>query len=203
VTERAIAASSRPPPYDGVLAVIQRVSISQRADNGYNWEHRRNCTMLILTRALDQGVTARNATPRQLFLSHARSYKLDREIAAGAAPESSPLRALRAQILVRPSFRRILARRVEQLLEEATGPPPRVAGCRTVPWSTQILEATGALQMLIDRLQAPAPVPSRGVAGVRVLLTDGAGPLYYPGANDDLGLVVLKIVEQLEPLTNW
>ncbi|MCW2826246.1 MAG: hypothetical protein JWQ91_3163 [Aeromicrobium sp.] len=186
----------------GVLVVIQRVSIFQRADNSYNGEHRRNCTMLILTRALDQGVTARNATPRQFFLSHARGYKLDREIAAGAAPESSPLRALRAQILVRPSFRRTLARRVEQLLEEA-GPPPRVAGCRMAPWSTRILEAAGALQMLIDRLQAPAPVPARGVAGVRVLLIDGAGPLYYPGANDHLGLVVLEIVEQLEPLTNW
>lgn len=187
----------------GVLVVIQRVSIFQRADNSYNGgEYRRNCTMLILTRALDQGVTARNATPRQFFLSHARGYKLDREIAAGAAPESSPLRALRAQILVRPSFRRTLARRVEQLLEEA-GPPPRVAGCRMAPWSTRILEAAGALQMLIDRLQAPAPVPARGVAGVRVLLIDGAGPLYYPGANDHLGLVVLEIVEQLEPLTNW
>ena len=159
--------------------------------------------MLILTRALDQGVTARNVTPGQLFLSHARSYKLDREIAAGAAPESSPLRAIRAQALVRPSFRRTLARRVEQLLDEATGPPPRVAGCRIVPRSTRILEAAGALQMLIDRLRAPAPVPARGVAGVRVLLTDGAGPLYYPGDNDDLELVVLEIVRQLEPLNNW
>ena len=159
--------------------------------------------MLILTSALEQGVTATNVTLRLLFLSHARSHKLDREIAAGVAAESSPLRALRAQILVRPSFRRTLARRVELLLEEATGPPPRVAGSRIVPRSTRILEAAGALQMLIDRLQAPAPVPARGVAGVTVLLTDGAGPLYYPGDNDDLGLAVLEIVKQLDPLTNW
>jgi hypothetical protein len=160
--------------------------------------------MLILINALDQGVTTRTATPWERCVSHVRAYKLDHDIAAGASPESSALLALRAQALVRPAMRQRLARSLEQLLEEATpghGPQPwrlrvRVRGDR-------ILGAADALQILIDRLLAPAPVPARGMAGVRILLTDGAGPLYYPSNNDNLSAHVLEIIEQVEPLDSW
>lgn len=160
--------------------------------------------MLILINPLDQGVTTRTATPWECLVSHVRAYTLDHDIAAGAFPESSPLLALRAQALVRPALRHALARSVEQLLEEAArGHAPKPAGLRIPVRRDRILEAADALQMLIDRLLASVPVPARGVAGVRILLTDGAGPLYYPGDSDDLNTLVLEIVEQLGPIHSW
>jgi hypothetical protein len=160
--------------------------------------------MLILINALDQGVTTRTATPWEQFVSHIRAYKLDHDIAAGASPESSALLALRAQALVRPAMRQRLARSLEQLLEEAApGHGPQPSGLQVRVRRDRILGAADALQILIDRLLAPAPAPARGVAGLRILLTDGAGPLYYPSDNDNLSAHVLEIVEQLEPLDSW
>lgn len=160
--------------------------------------------MLILIDALDQCVTTKAATSWERIVSHVRAYKLDRDLAAGASPESSALLALRAQTLVRSSMRRSLARSIEQLFEEATrGCTPGFAGARIPIRRNRIMAAADALQMLIDRLVMPGPVPARGVAAVRVLLTDGAGPLYYPGSNDDLPAVVLNLVEQLELLNSW
>ena len=160
--------------------------------------------MLIMIDALDQGVTTRTATPWEQFVSHVRAYKLDQDIAAGASPESSALFAIRAQALVRPAMRQRLARSLEQLLDEAApGHEPQPSGLRVRVRRDRILGAADALQILIDRLLAPSPVPARGVAGVRILLTDGAGPLYYPSDNDNLSARVLEIVEQLEPLDSW
>jgi hypothetical protein len=166
--------------------------------------HRPDYTMLILINALDQGVTTRTATPWEQFISHVRAYKLDHDIAAGASPESSALLALRAQALVRPAMRQRLARSLEHLREGAEPRPgPQPSGLRVRVRRDRILGAADALQILIDRLVAPAPVPARGVAGVRILLIDGAGPLYYPSDNDNLSAHVLEIVEQLEPLDSW
>ena len=41
------------------------------------------------------------------------------------------------------------------------------------------------------------------MALVQVLLTDGAGPLYYGGGSDDLRAVILDAVEHLAPLSGW
>lgn len=159
--------------------------------------------MLILINAVDQGVTTRTVTPWEQFVSHVRTCKLDHDIAAGASPESSALLALRVQALVRPAMRQRLARCLEQLLEEAApGHGPQPSGLPVRVRRDRILDAADALQILIDRLlaPAPAPVPARGVAGLRILLTDGAGPLYYPSDNANPSAQVLEIVEQLEPL---
>jgi hypothetical protein len=41
------------------------------------------------------------------------------------------------------------------------------------------------LEEVADRLIGDEPLDSRGLAQLRLLLSDGAGPLYYrPGAND-------------------
>lgn len=160
--------------------------------------------MLILIDDLDQSVTTKSATPVERIVSYLRASKLDREIASGASPEATVSLALRAQALVRPSMRRALARRVEELLEEATsGRTQQFAGVRISVPRDRILDAADALQTLVDHLRAAGPVPARGVALVRVLLTDGAGPLYYPDGIDDLTAIILDAVQQLEPLSSW
>jgi hypothetical protein len=160
--------------------------------------------MLILIDGLDQCVTTKAATPWEWFVSHVRAAGLDRDLAAGASPDACALLALRAQVLVQPSMRRLLARRVRQVLAEATGEDAlRFLDPRIPIQRNRVVDAADALQALIECLLLPGPLPARGVAMARLVLTDGAGPLYNPSAADDLRARVLAAVEQLEPLSNW
>jgi hypothetical protein len=160
--------------------------------------------MLILIDDLDQCVTTKAATPWEWFVSRVRATRLDRDIAAGVSPDSSPVLALRAQALVQPSMRRLLAGRVRQVLTEATGDDAlRFLDPRIPVQRDRVVDATDALRSLIERLLLPGPVPARGVAVARLVLTDGAGPLYNPSCPDDLRARVQAAVEQLEPLSNW
>lgn len=160
--------------------------------------------MLILLVDVDGCVASRNATLVERIVSLVRASRLGRDLAAGVAPEANATLACRAQALVRPSMRRELASSVQQLLREAARRPTRgFAGARVPIRHDRVLAAADTLELLVDRLLAPGPVPARGVARVRVLLTDGAGPLYYPGCSDDLPAVALDALEQLEPLHSW
>jgi hypothetical protein len=62
-----------------------------------------------------------------------------------------------------------------------------------------VLDAAGELDALGDRLLSPDPVAARGVAQVRVLLTDGTGPLYRRGATEDLRAAVTRALASLQP----
>lgn len=160
--------------------------------------------MLILLDDVDQCVTPRGATAWQRLACHLRAGKLDRDLAGGASPDASAALALRAQALVRPSKRRALARSVQKLVEEATwGGAPHPTEARIPIRRDRIVDAADALQVLIDCLLMPGPLPARGVAQVNVLLTDGAGPTYYSGDTDDLRASVLHAAEALEPLSSW
>jgi hypothetical protein len=90
---------------------------------------------------------------------------LDRRLAAGEEPSSSVGLTLRARRLIAPRERRVLARSLRTFV--ARSPSRHVEGAR------------GELLDLADRLDRFGPVDVQGVAKVRVLLTDGGGPLYY------------------------
>lgn len=159
--------------------------------------------MLILLDDSDRCVTARDATVFERLVSHVRAAKLDRELAGGARADGSAVRALRAQALVRPSMRRALARSVEELVEEAAiGGHPLRTEARVPIRRETVMEAADELQVLVGRLLAPGPVRARGVAEVKLLLTDGAGPIYYPGDTGDLRASVLNAAEDLQPLND-
>jgi hypothetical protein len=105
-----------------------------------------------------------------------RAAELDRRLAAGAAPESGPELMLRARRLLRRSERRRLARTLRALVRAAAHPRP---GPATPPLARkQVLESAGELERLAATLDATGPVSVRGIALVRLLLTDGSGPLY-------------------------
>ena len=58
----------------------------------------------------------------------------------------------------------------------------------------------------LDRDLAAGVSPDSSAAlalRAQVLLTDGAGPLYYGGQSDDLRAVILDAVEHLAPLSGW
>jgi hypothetical protein len=68
----------------------------------------------------------------------------------------------------------------------------RVPVCRT-----SVLDASAVLTQLAHELVAPAPVGVSGVAQLRVLVSDGLGPLYCPGRSADLQRVAERALEAL------
>jgi hypothetical protein len=49
---------------------------------------------------------------------------------------------------------------------------------------------------VVVRLRGPRPVSARGVARLRLLLSDGCGPMYWSGSSD-LGAELRVVLAQL------
>ena len=75
----------------------------------------------------------------------------------------------------------------------APRPGVRIEACRE---SVRAVEHE--LRLLASRLQAPNPVAVRAVAKVRVLLTDGTGPLYYPETRGSLDAAIRDVAAALD-----
>ena len=134
--------------------------------------------------------------PWDRVLIRLRAFRLDHELAAGASPEASFALALRAQMLVRTRHRRDLAASADRVLAMAMQPSlpsrPRVPVCRD-----RVRDCCEEFEDLIRRLRAPGPVPARGMAKVRVLLTDAGGPLYHRANAGDLRAQVRDAADAL------
>jgi hypothetical protein len=152
--------------------------------------------------------------PRRLgdrALAHLLSVSLDESLAAGSAPESSRLLAARAQALVVPRARRSVAASWERVLwfaHRAQPHPaaqhhraaPPLAARSAVPLSVdQIVAAESAIRELIGHLTAAAPVPARGVAMARLLLTDATSPVYQRRPRVPLTTALAAAIGQLDP----
>jgi hypothetical protein len=123
---------------------------------------------------------------------------LDDKLAEGHAPDTSPLLAARAQLLVSLK-RRALAANWLALLVEARGPVkllnpsvPLVRG--------RIIAAQAQIEALAEALLAPMPT-SRGVAMASSLLSDGSGPIYNSACSVDLASMLCEIIAHLDPVT--
>jgi len=146
----------------------------------------------------------RRLWPWHRVLARCAATRLDRQLAAGASPESSASLAARAIQLTSMTFRRDLATSVRRILA-AAGEPPAVVPSRAaaappprLPLSrAQISQLAGPLARLAGYLAAPGPVPVQGVAMASQLLADGTGPLYHPVRGDDLGDLVEKLTRAL------
>jgi hypothetical protein len=128
---------------------------------------------------------ARTARPWDRIAVRLRAFSLDRDLAAGASPDSSVALSLRAQMLVRPRYRRDLARSARRLLTAATQSPfgsrLAVPVCRD-----RVAGSSEEFADLIRGLLAAGPVTARGVAQASVLVADASGPLYRRANTGDL-----------------
>jgi hypothetical protein len=113
-----------------------------------------------------------------------RASLLDAQLAEGVGPESSLWLALRARLLVRPSHAHRLSKALKWLVMTSEA-SPRVPARAPVRRDAVRL-ARGELLTLADRLLEPGPLGVQGVARARVLLRDGAGPLYTASSGRDL-----------------
>ncbi len=158
--------------------------------------------MLFLVEDSDHGLVARKATAWERPLARVRAASLDRQLAAGTAPEASASLALRALALVRPQQRQSLARSLQQVLDDANQRARRF-GPRIVPPRRSILNASDILAILIDRLLSHEPASACGIAKVRALVHDGAGSLYYRATDDALRRSVEDAVQVLNSQISW
>lgn len=148
--------------------------------------------MLTIARRVPRLIGNGCAGRRPRLTDHVRARlmvtALDRAIAAGAPGDSSSALWLRAQALAQPSVARELGDQLRRIVGEAHEPARRSTRIRGP--REHVLAAEDDLRRLASRLQSARPAAVRGVAKVRLLLTDGTGPLYYRGSDRNLGDVV-------------
>ena len=117
------------------------------------------------------------------LLARLLAGRFDRMLAVGVpAPAGSPL-ALHAARLTSADEREAIARTLRRAVDDARN--------REAPLSSRvplnlpnIVVAEDRIDEVTLRLHSPRPVSARGVARLRVLLADGAGPMYRYGRGD-------------------
>ena len=146
---------------------------------------------MLVADELDR-LTIRRVRAWHWLAARCRAGSLDRELIGGMRPEECAYLAARALQLTSERSRRDLVAGLDRLLVAdrratvfATAVPVRRA---------RVAAAAAELRALRERLLAPGPLPARGVAIVRELLSDGAGPLYGAG---DVRQVARRAVEAL------
>lgn len=185
-----------PPERDGRLAGLPRTSGSTPAfpDHHGQLKLRRGPVVVLVDER--NSVCARPASLAERLQSHLFGHGLDRALAAGACPEGQVLLALRAQQLASPAVRQETARCVGRLLEADAAPRQPYSAASWLQ-RQRVETARPELERLRDTLASPVPISVRGVAMVRVLLTDGGGPLFWAGARPDLRTVVTQAITEL------
>ncbi len=136
-------------------------------------------------------------TRRDRLRARLRTAALDRRLAAGADPDRDVALALHARRLLDPVARRRLA---DSLLRSValSGVRQSVASPRpAIP--VHVAHCAPLLEALADRLAGDRVVTPRGVAAVRVLLTEGDGPLYASRSGGALHVVIAEALAALEP----
>ncbi|MGY4648680.1 hypothetical protein [Mycobacterium sp. URHB0021] len=109
--------------------------------------------------------------------------RFDKQLAAGVAPEPGSVIAARVSRLASAGERRTLAEALHHSLCEADSRRTRMSPTIPVDRSA-VAAAEGLIDQVVQRLTGPRPVSARGVARLRLLLSDGAGPMYWPGGGD-------------------
>jgi len=128
----------------------------------------------------------------------ARASALDRELAAGASPESSIALAVHAGRLCQPAQRRVLARSLHRIVALSDAP---IGGRLKAPVCRPAVQRSRTeLAAVAGRLTADGPVNVRGVARLRHLLADGTGPLYGSGPPERLHDELAGVLAALDSL---
>jgi len=158
---------------------------------------------LVLFQAAEGGdvVVAKRAGWRERVTARLRANRLDTELARGAAPTRAAM-ALRAQNLGERRTRKRLGRTVRRILDDArTDRPPSIV--RVPIQRSEVLAAAGELDRIAETLLTPGPVAASGVAQVRLLLINGAGPLYSRDAPGGLRAAATRALDALQPAFHW
>lgn len=107
------------------------------------------------------------------------AHSLDREIAAGADPDASPMLRLRSEQLTAPGHRAKLAAQIDQVIDMAER--TAVVNSAELPLDRpEVIEARAWFLQLRDALAGADPVTARGVAMTLWLLRNRESPIFAP-----------------------
>ena len=154
--------------------------------------------MLVLTDKRHPGCVKVERTPPLVRVrTRVWARQTDRALASGISPDSSACLSVRAHELIGYPTRSALARAIRRLVEDA-GHPVRplsfnIPMCRSKVWRSR-----DTLKQLADRLLTDGPLDARGLAQIRLLLSDGAGPLYDRPSADDLEPALRRAMAALD-----
>jgi hypothetical protein len=152
---------------------------------------------LTLSEQPGVGPVLLRVTRRDRVRSRLRAAELDRRLAAGADPDQDVALALHARRLLDPGARRKLARSLRRSVAMSrtrlTPASPRP------PIPSHVADCAALVEALADRVGSCDVVAPRGVAAVRVLLTEGGGPLYASRGRGALAGALEAALDALEP----
>jgi hypothetical protein len=131
------------------------------------------------------------------LLAWMHAGRLDRELAAGAAPWTSRRHVSRSLQLTSRRRRNVTARSLERLAEAAEQPRPLI-GAAIIPCRAQVRMALPMILTIAQTLRCAEPVSSRGMASLVLVLTDGAGPAYVRSHPDALSDALTEAAAHLE-----
>jgi hypothetical protein len=117
--------------------------------------------------------------------------RLDRLIAEGRDPTTNPQLSLRAAQLGRPTLRATLARSLLNAVRMSDSSATSRFPSTHIPVDAASVRACSPELYELARALTDVTPSVRGVAITRVLITDGASPLYVSGPADRLRKVLL------------
>jgi hypothetical protein len=137
-------------------------------DGALSVERIRGVHESVTSRLFNPGLAAR-------LMARLRSRALDGSLIEGADPATTPQLAARAALLTSRSTRKRIAAALERL---AWTESDRARRMRVQPFKRAVHENAPELYALAALLRGPDPVYAQGVAMLRQLVIDGAGPAY-------------------------
>ena len=134
----------------------------------------------VQDRALPTGIATPDTAPLLTRLrARVAAARLDRETASGAVATPGSLLDVHMARLTSVREREGVARAFRHLLDVSN---TRSRALLRVPMlSSRIIECRGVVDDITMRLHSPRPVRAEGVARLRMLLSDGTGPMYCDG----------------------
>jgi hypothetical protein len=124
---------------------------------------------------------------------------LDVQLAAGVSSWRSRLHAARALQITSRRSRRGLAAALDRVIEHADWPQGRINRTAVVlPCRISVSAQLPEIRALAVRLRSAEPVAAQGIAMLRLLLSDGAGPIYASGRAAALARDLQAIDRSLE-----
>jgi hypothetical protein len=114
--------------------------------------------------------------------------QFDRQIEAGVIPAPGSPLAAHAKRLTSVRERESLARAFRRVAD-SNDRRPTIVDLRVPVLSDRVHECRDVIDDITLRLHSPRPVQAKGMARLRLLLSDGTGPLYFEGQGSLAGQV--------------
>ena len=143
------------------------------------------------------GSRRRKPTLEDRVIARMLARSLDRELAAGVSAWVSGAHAARSGQLTTDRTRHAVANDLDRLIRQAAAPASRLQ-ITAVPCRGQVRQATDMMRAIAARLRSADPLDPRGIARLRTLLCDQAGPFRTPGPAGGLTVALRDVSELLE-----